>query len=143
MTLAASYTPTPSARGPNTMAGWTKHGYLLHIRTQRCGYCARETTYTSVNEVFVSRGGADRKLFPRCAKIEKGYPVECSKLPDEILPCCSVCYNILAQQPTAAAPLTEEQWRESVRKKWQDEKPRDTSPIPVKAHPRHPTVADL
>jgi hypothetical protein len=124
-------------------AGWTKYGYLVYIRTQRCSHCGRETTYSSVSEIFYQRHGSDRKAIPRTTRIEPGYPVERSKLPDETIPVCHACFADF-NQAAAATPLDETRWAETLKRKAaEDEAPSPKSTAPRHTFPKNPTIEDL
>lgn len=131
----------------NSMAGFTRHGYLLHIRTQHCSNCGAKSTYTSVNDIYVRKHGesVDRQMFPRVTRIEPGYPVEHSKLPDETIPVCHQCINSFNNQPQADL-ISEAEWAATLKRKYAAEPPPKAAARPTQqtSHfPRNPTIDDL
>jgi hypothetical protein len=124
----------------NSMTNFVRHGYLLYIRKQTCSHCGAVHVYSDLNEVHVARNGADRRLFPRCKRIEPGWPVEYSNLPDDTVPVCHSCVSHFMQD-SVTAPIDPLQWAETLKRKYAPA----ASPAKASApsHPRNPTIDDL
>ena len=123
----------------SSMAGFTRHGYLLHVRTQRCVNCGASHTYSEMREILTRRSDKGRMDVPRVKQIAPGFPVEQARLPDETVPVCHACFAGFSNNATT--PLSEAEWSETLKRKAFTEPPPKADS--ASRFPKNPTIDDL
>ena len=102
--------------------------YLMHRKDTKCTRCGLSSTTSEVFEVQIHRHRRIRRLVP-AASIREGLPVGLATLQVRTQPACFVCFDTLPQEPEAARFATEDEWRQTLKRKYApQETPKVASP---------------
>lgn len=96
--------------------------YLMHRKTVHCTRCNNDTTSSEIFEVQVHRARRIRRLVPALS-IREGLAVGLATLQVRTQPACFVCFDTLPQEPEAARFASEDEWRQTLKRKLAPQEP--------------------
>lgn len=115
MTDSPPYVILRSTAEPPT-ADFELDSYLMHRKTVHCTRCGADTTSSEIFEVQIHRARRIRRLVP-AASIREGLPVGLATLQVRTQPACFVCFETLPQEPPSSHYATEDEWRQTLKRK--------------------------
>lgn len=130
MTEQPPYAILRSAIEPPT-ADFELDSYLIHRKVTKCTRCGGLTTHSDIFEVQIHRARRIRRLVP-AASIREGIAVGMATLQVRTQPACFVCFDTLPQEPPHSHYASEDDWRQTLKRKM----------APESASPRPPTSKD-
>jgi hypothetical protein len=91
--------------------------YIMHRKDTRCTRCASISTTSETFEVQVHPTRGIRRLVP-AKSLSPGFSIGLSTLQVKEQPCCFICYDTLPQEERGAQYLSEDEWRNTLRRKY-------------------------
>ncbi len=128
MTDPLPYTILRSAIEPPT-ADFELDSYLMHRKTTHCNRCNSESTTSEIFEVQIHRARRIRRLVP-AKSIREGLPVGLATLQVREQPACFTCFDTLPQEPPHSHFATEDEWRQTLKRKMQPAADAAKTPLP-------------
>lgn len=141
---AATYSPV--AISPGLERDFVLHSRIVHVQQQTCSCCQRTETFSKAFDVYQHATiAAARRLVPIAelpAAGKSDVPVGVSYLTPKKIAICHACVNLI-EAPGETRQVSQEEWREVLRRDAQRKKQEAIASGRAKPVPRAPSPDDL